>query len=256
MKKRKYWFTMLEVILVLMIISTALISVITGVARTVNYVSEMKQRTLALNLAKEGIETVYNIRDTNWRRWSATKDKCRLKVTPLDGLNEGCEDDPWITAHTNWVIEEQLAQKDRYFSLTWWDGDQPLFGQNVKPSDVYTLLDQKDQTPQGTLYRLYLQGGKWIPHNVFEKLNAVEKDRVKSNNKQGKFYRAIRVLGLYEKNSNRPDERVNNGNCTNWFDNACGSSSAKELRFCSTVFYTHPYQGTVNICAIMTNFLE
>ena len=78
----------------------------------------MKQRTLALNLAKEGIETVYNIRDTNWRRWSATKDKCRLKVTPLDELNEGCEDDPWITAHTNWVIEEHLTQKDRYFSLT------------------------------------------------------------------------------------------------------------------------------------------
>ena len=109
---------MLEVILVLMIISTALISVITGVARTVNYVSEMKQRTLALNLAKEGIETVYNIRDTNWRRWSATKDKCRLKVTPLDELNEGCEDDQWITARTNWVIEEHLTQKDRYFSLT------------------------------------------------------------------------------------------------------------------------------------------
>ena len=103
---------MLEVILVLMIISTALISVITGVARTVNYVSEMKQRTLALNLAKEGIETVYNIRDTNWRRWSATK------VTPLDELNEGCEDDQWITAQTNWVIEEHLTQKDRYFSLT------------------------------------------------------------------------------------------------------------------------------------------
>ena len=154
MKKRKYWFTMLEVILVLMIISTALISVITGVARTVNYVSEMKQRTLALNLAKEGIETVYNIRDTNWRRWSATKDKCRLKVTPLDVWNEGCEDDQWITAQTNWVIEEQLAQKDHYFSLTRWGDDQPLFGQNVKPSDVYTLLDQKDQNPQGTLYRL------------------------------------------------------------------------------------------------------
>ena len=151
MKKKKYWFTMLEVILVLMIISTALISVITGVARTVNYVSEMKQRTLALNLAKEGIETVYNIRDTNWRRWSATKDKCRLKVTPLDGWNEGCEDDLWITARPNWVIEEQLAQKDRYFSLAPWDDDQPLFGQNVKPSDVYTLLDQKDQTPQDTL---------------------------------------------------------------------------------------------------------
>ena len=58
---------MLEVILVLMIISTALISVITGVARTVNYVSEMKQRTLALNLAKEGIETVYNIGEDGLR---------------------------------------------------------------------------------------------------------------------------------------------------------------------------------------------
>lgn len=81
----------------LMVISTSLITIIMGVTRSVRYVSEMKQRTIALNLAKEGVEAMYNIRDTNWRRRSASRDACWLKADPMvDEGNDGCENDQWI----------------------------------------------------------------------------------------------------------------------------------------------------------------
>lgn len=80
---------MIEIIIVLAMISTALISIISGVTNTVRYISEMRQRTIALNLAKEGIEAVYNIRNTNWRKRSANRDACWLKVNPM--VDEGNE---------------------------------------------------------------------------------------------------------------------------------------------------------------------
>jgi hypothetical protein len=38
---------------------------------------------MALNLAKEGVEIVYNIRNTNRRRWYEQKDACWLNADPL-----------------------------------------------------------------------------------------------------------------------------------------------------------------------------
>lgn len=85
---------MVEIILILVIIATALITIIQGISKTTQYISEMRQRTIALNLAKEGIEAVYNIRDTNWRRRSANRDQCWLKVNPMiDEGGDGCEND-------------------------------------------------------------------------------------------------------------------------------------------------------------------
>lgn len=51
----------------------------------------------------------------------------------------------------------------------------------------------------------------------------------------------------------------NGGNvldCERGNDGDCGNEGAKELRFCSVVFYTAPYEGAVVLCAMMTNFLE
>ena len=88
-KHQKKGFTMIEIIVVLLVLSTALITIISGISTTIRYVSEMRQRTIALNLAKEGIEAVYNIRNTNWRRWSANRDACWLKINPM--ADEGNE---------------------------------------------------------------------------------------------------------------------------------------------------------------------
>lgn len=113
---RKTGFTMVEIILILVVISTALIGIITGVTKTTRYVSEMRQRTLAMNLAKEGIEIMYQIRDTNWERWSANKDQCWLKADPMFDDGDGCENDPWIRKG-DWSIEREEINGQTYHRL-------------------------------------------------------------------------------------------------------------------------------------------
>ncbi|MDO4713680.1 MAG: hypothetical protein Q4B28_03370 [bacterium] len=36
----------------------------------------------------------------------------------------------------------------------------------------------------------------------------------------------------------------------------CGGDEAKELRFCAVVLYYAPYRGMVELCSVMTNFLN
>lgn len=91
-----------------------------AVTRTTNYISETAQRTIALNLAKEGIEAVYNIRNTNWRRRSSQRNQCWLKADPMvdetdggvgffgdtRGRQIGCQDDVWLRTG-RWVIHQR-----------------------------------------------------------------------------------------------------------------------------------------------------
>ena len=77
-----------------------------GINKTTTYISETAQRTIALNLAKEGIEAMYNIRNTNWRRRSDSRDKCWLKANPMvDEGNTGCEDDKRFSDIDDYIIE-------------------------------------------------------------------------------------------------------------------------------------------------------
>jgi hypothetical protein len=67
--------------------------VITGVimatTRAYSYVQSNKMQVIAMNLAREGVEMIYNIRDTNWKRHSGEKDKYWLLADPfnINGLN-------------------------------------------------------------------------------------------------------------------------------------------------------------------------
>jgi Tfp pilus assembly protein PilV len=53
-----------------MIISVGLLSVLVALTRGMTYVQKTRQKVVALALAKEGMEAVYHIRDTNWTRWA------------------------------------------------------------------------------------------------------------------------------------------------------------------------------------------
>ncbi|MDR0651624.1 MAG: hypothetical protein LBG59_09900 [Candidatus Peribacteria bacterium] len=45
---------------------------------------------MAMNLAREGVEMMYTIRDTNWKKWSGERDNYRLMkdtfLTPNNDL--------------------------------------------------------------------------------------------------------------------------------------------------------------------------
>lgn len=258
-RKRKNWFTMVEVIVVLFIIATALIAIISGLSKTTRYISEMRQRTIALNLAKEGIEAVYNIRNTNWRKRSANKDACWLKANPLvDEGNDGCENDQRFAPGSRYAINTNWS---KYFSLKdiTWSGSHSTRMQHTANlvRDSQYLKKQINKIEKDTSsnpndahrnYFVHFVNGEWIDHQSFSKLtNEEQKKEIKS---LGHYRRFISWWGLYSKIWEKDLSFCQNGL------QDCGNSTPKELRFCSTVIYTRPHQGIVNICSIMTNFFE
>ncbi|MDR0369077.1 MAG: prepilin-type N-terminal cleavage/methylation domain-containing protein [Candidatus Peribacteria bacterium] len=83
MKQKIFAFTLVEVIIALTLFSFVIIGVIFVVTRSYRYVENAKMQVMAVNLAREGVEMMYTIRDTNWRKYSGDKDTHRLRADPF-----------------------------------------------------------------------------------------------------------------------------------------------------------------------------
>jgi type II secretory pathway pseudopilin PulG len=80
-------FTLMEVIISMGLIVTALVTCIALVTFSISSARSGKSKLIAVNLAQEGLEIVRNIRDSNWLAQKRTADTWR------DGLGEG---DWWV----------------------------------------------------------------------------------------------------------------------------------------------------------------
>lgn len=94
MFSNKKAFTLLEVVIVIFLF----VLLVTTVFQLIDYglqsSDRSRQEVVAINLAREGMESVYAIRGTNRLRRSGKKDLCRLKRNPLDdGGDQLCEND-------------------------------------------------------------------------------------------------------------------------------------------------------------------
>ncbi|MCR5412919.1 MAG: type II secretion system GspH family protein [Patescibacteria group bacterium] len=65
MKKLKA-FTLVEVIIVLTTFSLIIVLIVTAVTSYKKYLDLSKLQTIALNFTREGVEAMFQIRDTNW----------------------------------------------------------------------------------------------------------------------------------------------------------------------------------------------
>lgn len=85
--------TLLEIMIALGIAAVVLISVFSMLSITISTNVNVENRIIALNLAREGIEVVRNVRDTNWLRFSGSRREnwmcydvmngvCRYRVRP------------------------------------------------------------------------------------------------------------------------------------------------------------------------------
>jgi prepilin-type N-terminal cleavage/methylation domain-containing protein len=75
MKQRqpgKLGFTLPEVIIAIIILSTTSIAVLSTVIFLMGMIELNNNQIIATNLAREGLEIVRNQRDTNWRYWSGS----------------------------------------------------------------------------------------------------------------------------------------------------------------------------------------
>jgi len=77
-------FTLIEMILALTVFSLFVVGIVLAVNNGYRYVENAKLQTMSINLAREGVEMVYTLRDTNRRRHSGEKDKYWLMANPFD----------------------------------------------------------------------------------------------------------------------------------------------------------------------------
>ena len=116
MKGLKKGFTLLEVIIALSLFEIVMIGVIMAVSRAYAYVQSTKIQVMAVNLAREGVELMYTIRDTNRRKQSAQKDKYWLLTDPMTLKNE-LSNAPLISSGV-YVLDFKSSSGQEYPSLS------------------------------------------------------------------------------------------------------------------------------------------
>lgn len=222
---------MIEIVFVVVIVAVWLMSIITAVNYGLKNVWIAKQRVISINLAREWIEAIYQIRDSNRLSWSSQKDECRLKLNPLrDSLGNDCSDDAWMQSWY-YAIYTFVTGGQQIFYLSWW---------NRAPLDLTDWIQDSDMK-----YALCENNWIWNPCTWT------------SYEWQTKYFREIHGLGLFLKDSDTV--WWDYIDCENWkdsFPSDCWLSNAKEFRFCSKVAYIWETQWDINICGLITNFKD
>lgn len=234
-KPRKSGFTLREVLIVVVVVSIGLVSVIVALSNGSRYLQRTMQKVIAINLAREWMEAVYQIRDTNRTRWAWVKDSCRLKINPLVDDNwsvSDCSSDFWMTSGY-YILQRSQTWGQSYFSLTGL-GSTPFLSW-VNLSDGIGSTDNKFT----------------LCHQTWSYWDACP--GTQSTTTEWRYFRQIQWLWLYRKDIN-----INWWswlNCSSWNSQICWSSIAKEFRFCSKVAYVGDTTGEVQFCGVITNFM-
>lgn len=72
----KKWVTIVELMVVVAILGLGIAALLQTIGWGINYTRDTENKIKAINIAREGIEGMTNIRDTNWLRFSSDKTNC------------------------------------------------------------------------------------------------------------------------------------------------------------------------------------
>jgi len=122
-----------ETVIAITILSIILVSIFQLLARAIKVNENSELRTIALNVAREGIEGVRNIRDTNWLRYSG------------DRRNK------WLCLGTDCsskILENtyKLSYTPPYYTLTVGNSEPLHADYKIGTSDFYRQLKLKPES--------------------------------------------------------------------------------------------------------------
>lgn len=253
---KKNWFTLVEVMLVTSAFAMIVVWIILAINRAFVFIDNTRLSVRATNFAREWMEMMYNIRDTNRRRQSWDRDKYWINTgKPND---EGWLDDAnfyeeWIYVLKTWsdaggnvyLYAKHLGstynlgssgnQKEFYWNDGFWD-------------DNYSLARDEAKLSFDGTYSYY----EWDEEEWKDILKEWDIDDVLVWDWL-EFYRIVRVFGIYKKGGNNgdnpwPNDSVSDTEKRDW--------TPSEMRFCVKVFYASQWKHATELCSIMTNFME
>lgn len=214
--KRIRAFTMIEILIITIVISIWLLSIVFAVSKAKMMTNGISQDIIANQLAKEWVEMVYQMRNTNLLQNNTQKELCRLNIDPYTSCDWNQERmSTWSYILTSWNI---LSWVNLKLDLSWWVQWNVMFAICLNEWKRYPCPEEDNQT------------------------------------KHWKFFRTIEWKGLFDK-SNSTTWWIEL-NCTNWNQEWCSGNIAKEYRFCSRVEYIWTNLKKAEICSIITNFFD
>lgn len=233
LKIKKNAFTLAETIIVCTIFAIMVVWIILWINRAFLFMNNTRVLVRATNFAREWVEMVYNIRDTNRRKCSGDKDKTRLYTGGLKDCKDIWTDDifkKWI-----YLIKEAPSWDDAYVYADYLTWNTDFY------DDMDVFFNDDNDRNKGKIsfpwIYSYYSWGVIVTWNLEDLLwwSGIE------------FYRILRVYWIFKKNVDEPSEEASD--LTN--------SDPKELRFCVKVFYEfNGWHHASELCSIMTNFME
>lgn len=223
-------FTLIETLVVIVMISWGIVWILTVLNYAFSSLDKVKKDVIAINIAREWVETVVNVRDSNWIRWAWKKEQCFLKSDPLnDFWWDWCENDIWIWSgnyilswdYMSWIYYNKLI------SVTW-------------ELNMLNSISSEDANYAMCLKNSYWYNCQWWPFNSWDIA-------------EWRFYRQIKWVWLFDKVNDR-QIICDNWLDDDWFGNTCWTTSAKEFRFCSKVEYLGTSIWKIELCSVITNF--
>ncbi|MCK5460526.1 type II secretion system protein [Candidatus Gracilibacteria bacterium] len=110
--------TILEVLVAIVILGSVLTATFSILDRALKTNVNIKSRVIALNIAREGLEGVRNIRDTNWLKYSGNRREKWLCLDSIDNLPSSldvCDGASTVTIEDGYYTVDFLDTYKRYF---------------------------------------------------------------------------------------------------------------------------------------------
>lgn len=173
MKLNKSWTTIIEAIVVMLIVTVWIIGASSIYQKSQNLANTTKNRLIAIDIAREWIEAVTNIRDTNWTLFVANTDYCwNTKDYNANCITSNLQtnniaiwsyiitrntDNRWIlTSRTTWSYSNSTyrnnfrVRKDTnwFYTQSTWTNFKPEFTREIKitypwPSNINPRIKMK-----------------------------------------------------------------------------------------------------------------
>jgi Tfp pilus assembly protein PilV len=120
-------FTLIEMLVVIFVLWVGILSITVLITRNLSLVKNIHTQTTATILAREGIEMIYNVRDTNsllWYEWNCAQRATQAEISTLKEWQEICQDymRTWDSQSHRFVVEWWLGSQAQ-ITLSWVDGN-------------------------------------------------------------------------------------------------------------------------------------
>ena len=216
MKKLKA-FTLVEVIIVLTTFSLIIVLIVTAVTSYKKYLDLSKLQTIALNFTREGVEAMFQIRDTNWLRHQWSKDTYIFCNDPFSCSRTG----PKFSTGYYAIVSTINSGQQSFYATGKRESSSTVSGFYTEFARTLIEKDGKVEEIQNFT----------IPLATWEEILGQHAD----------FYRFVKVDGIFCKNNNCSQD----------------SDPKELEFCVKTVFLWHDASvGESEICSVLTNFLQ